>query len=119
MASCGGRNKSLENDITKGTPKEKMSNVIDERLVISFEPDSLSKASNVNHYLITKFNKEFDGLKDKDIVSIKLMNTVTIKKFGSVQIYEIALSENLPEVFTKRNYLIVNSDKKQAVLFSL
>lgn len=98
-------------------PIENISDAIDERSVISFEPDSLSKASNINHYLITKFDKDYEGLKDKDIVSFKLISTVTIKKFGGVQIYSIELSENLPEVFTKRNYLIVNSHKKQAALF--
>lgn len=117
MASCGSRNKSLENHITKETSKEKISDAIDERSVISFESDSLSKSSNINHYLITKFDKDYEGLNDKDIVSFKLLTAVTIKKFGSVQIYSIGLSENLPEVFTKRNYLIVNVDKKQAALF--
>jgi hypothetical protein len=91
----------------------------DERMVIPFEPDSLNSGSNVAHYLIKKFNKEYEGLKDKDIVGVKLIDSKLVKNFGVAQVYNIRFSDNLPEVFTKSNYLIVNKDKKLATLFLL
>jgi hypothetical protein len=95
------------------------SDPINERDIISFDKDSLTKSLTPNHYLIEKFNNEYKGLEDSDIVSIKLIDSVTIKKYGDVQIYNILLSDNLPRVFSKRNYLVVNAIKKEASLFLL
>jgi hypothetical protein len=115
MFSCNGKNKPVENR-TKGMAQI-ITNAIDERPIVFFDSDSLS--ANAKHYLIAKFNNEFEGLKDNDITSIKPVDITTVKGWGLVNIYEIKLSDSLPEVFTKRNYLIVNVDKKQGAVFLL
>jgi hypothetical protein len=115
MISCS----SNENKQIKNNPTETTVSAVNDRIVIPFEPDSLNGSSNIAHYLIEKFNKEYEGLKDKDIIEVKLIDSISVKNFGTAQIYNITLSDNLPEVFTKRNYLIVNKNKKQAALFLL
>ena len=115
MISCS----SNENKQIKSNPTETTVSAVNDRIVIPFEPDSLNGSFNIAHYLIGKFNKEYEGLKDKDIIGVKLIDSVSVKNFGTAQIYNITLSDNLPEVFTKRNYLIVNKNKKQAALFLL
>lgn len=116
MISCG----SKESKQTKVNSIETTISSVDNRIVIPFEPDSLLNApSHIAHYLIGKFNKEYEGLKDKDITGVKFIENERVKGFGIVQIYNITLSDNLPEVFTKSNYLVVNKDKKQAALFLL
>jgi hypothetical protein len=115
MISCSSNeNKQIKSNLTETTVDS-----VNERMAIPFEPDSLNGSSNIAHYLIGKFNKEYEGLKDKDITGVKLIGSASIKSFGAVQIYNITLSDNLPEVFTKSNYLIVNENKKQAALFLL
>ena len=115
ITACG----SKENKSAK-IPQASVSGTdTNERRVIPFEPDSLSRTSTVGAYLIRKFNKEYEGLKDNDITEVKLVDSVGIKNFGVAQIYNIILSNSLPEVFTKSNYLIVDKNKKLAALFLL
>ena len=106
ITSCSSKvNKQI-----KATPIETTVNTVGERMAIPFEPDSLNSGSNVAHYLIEKFSKEYDGLRDKDIIGVKLIDSANVKNFGNAQVYNIKLSADLPEVFTKSNYLIINKN---------
>ena len=59
MISCS----SNENKQIKSNPTETTGSAVNSRIVIPFEPDSLNGSSNIAHYLIGKFNKEYEGLK--------------------------------------------------------
>ncbi len=115
ITACG----SKETKLTKVAQTSVSGTATTDRMAIPFEPDSLNRNSTVGTYLIKKFNKEYEGLKNKDITEVKLIDSVSVKNFGVAQIYNIILSNNLPEVFSKSNYLIVDKNKKLAALFLL
>ena len=76
ITSCSSKgNKQI-----KVNPIETAVNTVGERMVIPFEPDSLNGGSNVAHYLIEKFSKEYEGLKDKDVIGVKLTDSANVKK---------------------------------------
>jgi len=69
--------------------------------------------------ILIRYFTELKEVNDKDIVSVKLIDRKNIYNFGDSKIYEIILSDKLPEVFPKRNYLIVGNKNQLGALVLL
>lgn len=67
-------------------------------------------------YIISKFNIAFRDLTPLDISKINLFQTLNIKDFGQADIYEIKLSNNLPESVQKTNFIVVNKRTSKGAL---
>lgn len=81
--------------------------------LMPLNPDSVKSAN----YLIEVFNKEYNGLVQNDFESIQLVNTIKVHSLGWTEIYRITLSDSLPEVVKKNNYLLVDVSKQQGTIF--
>lgn len=68
-------------------------------------------------YVITAFERDFEGINPNQIDSIKYLQTINIRDFGQSDLYKITISKELPEVVTKRAFLVVNKLENKAALF--
>jgi hypothetical protein len=102
------------------TPDKGKSQVAkNERLLVAFNPDSLKSVLSYKSYLKSIFTKEYGDLKESDILSCQLTSSLNVKSVGITSVYKISFSEDLPQVFSKTNYLLLSIEKKKAALFLL
>ncbi len=85
---------------------------------VPFDPQYLGSFTSLKSKLITTFI-EYKELKEQDIKEVKFVDSIKIKDFGDAKIYKIMLSDDLPEVYSKENYLIVNKKSKIGAIFLL
>lgn len=121
IASCNEKKNDKENGKADPYPSEELISEKDTsgRMLVSIEPDSVASSNNKKQYLFKVFHQEFEGLKHSDISEISLWRSAEIYKMGKCKIYQILISDKLPVVIPKKNYLIVSEERKEGVLFIL